>query len=250
MDLIANLESLGLTQGESKAYLALLELGPSSAGAVVAQSKISPSKVYNVLDRLCRKGLASVYLDGKMRKYKSVPPERLGELFEKKRDELERQQSELANLLPQLTSRQQESQVGADILLGERGIRYFFDRSLEESKKGETIYTMGYPRAASVAFDAYFRSFHKKRAAKGVRGKVIYNYDAWFGKKRAKRPLVDQRYLPKDISTPAFVYFWGDTVGIIIISDTQKLCFAIKNREVAQSYLQYFELLWKQAERG
>ncbi len=53
------LTTLGLTQGEAKAYLAMIQIGPSRVGKIVEISGVSQSKIYNVLDRLILKGLAS-----------------------------------------------------------------------------------------------------------------------------------------------------------------------------------------------
>ncbi len=53
------LEELGLTQGEIKAYLALLKLGSTSTGPLAKESGVSRSKLYAILDRLEKRGLAS-----------------------------------------------------------------------------------------------------------------------------------------------------------------------------------------------
>ena len=51
------LEKIGLTEGEIKVYLALIELGSSSITSIIKKSGISGSKTYEVLDRLASKGL-------------------------------------------------------------------------------------------------------------------------------------------------------------------------------------------------
>ncbi len=56
---VEELTNLGLTQGEAKVYLAMIQNGPSRAGKIVEISGVSQSKVYNVLDRLILKGLAN-----------------------------------------------------------------------------------------------------------------------------------------------------------------------------------------------
>ena len=107
------------------------------------------------------------------------------------------------------------------------------------------MYTIGYPALASSLLNAYFKEFHKKLATKNIRGKVLYDYETWFAKKREPRPHAEQRYLPKGIATPAFIHIFRDHVGIMVVTEKQKLCILIKNREVWDSYIHYFELLWK-----
>jgi len=53
------LQRVGLTPGEAKIYLALLELGQSTTGPIVNKSKVSTSKTYKILERLENKGLVS-----------------------------------------------------------------------------------------------------------------------------------------------------------------------------------------------
>src|SRR5690606_15462317 len=49
--LLNELVALGLTAGEARVYMSLLRLGPSKVGAVVRESRVSYSKVYDVLER-------------------------------------------------------------------------------------------------------------------------------------------------------------------------------------------------------
>jgi HTH-type transcriptional regulator, sugar sensing transcriptional regulator len=49
---IEQLTTLGLTPGEAKVYLAMIQIGSSRVGKIVEISGVSQSKVYNVLDRL------------------------------------------------------------------------------------------------------------------------------------------------------------------------------------------------------
>ena len=55
---IENLTKLGLTNGEARVYLSMIQIGPSKVGKIVELSRVSYSKIYGVLDRLILKGLA------------------------------------------------------------------------------------------------------------------------------------------------------------------------------------------------
>ena len=67
----ALLQQIGLTSGESEVYLALLEIGSTSTGKIIRQSKVHASKVYPILDRLIDKGLVSFIKQGKKKIYAS-----------------------------------------------------------------------------------------------------------------------------------------------------------------------------------
>ena len=51
------LQDIGLTNGESKVYLALLNLGETKTGELAKKSQVSSSKIYKILDRLEKKGI-------------------------------------------------------------------------------------------------------------------------------------------------------------------------------------------------
>ena len=53
------LVSIGLTKGEADVYLTLLKLGNTTSGKIIKESKVSRSKVYDVLERLKQKGLVT-----------------------------------------------------------------------------------------------------------------------------------------------------------------------------------------------
>jgi len=62
-----DLQGIGLTDGETKAYLAMLELGSSTVGPIAKKSGISYSKIYEVLQRLIDKGIVSFIVKEKTR---------------------------------------------------------------------------------------------------------------------------------------------------------------------------------------
>jgi len=239
------LEKIGLTKGESRAYIAMLKIGKSSVGNITKEAKISRSKIYDVLGRLSDKGLMGSVSEGKQKKFIAVPPERLNDFIEAEREELKKKSEILSEIIPILNTASKNEETHAEILYGPRGIKAFFDMSLYNNK--EMCYVLGYSYEASAYFNAYFRDFHKKRLERKIPGKVIYDYETWFRYKREKRQYVEQRYLPKGFNTPAFIYIFGDTVGTILFSKSQKLCFMIRNKEVAESYKKYFMMLWNMA---
>ena len=58
---VEKLQGIGLTDGESKVYVALLQLQTATKSAIVKESSVSSSKVYEILDRLLAKGLVSTF---------------------------------------------------------------------------------------------------------------------------------------------------------------------------------------------
>ena len=65
---ISILEDLGLTNAEIKTYLALLELGTTSAGNLIKKLSMHRAAVYDIIELLINKGLVS-YIIKANRKY-------------------------------------------------------------------------------------------------------------------------------------------------------------------------------------
>ncbi len=242
------LHKIGLTKGESRVYIALLKLGSSSVGGIIKEGKIARSKIYDVLNRLQEKGLVGAVKEGKIKKFNAVPPENLHQFLEKEKKSIEHKEEDLQELLPQLKLIQPEkSSTSAEILSGPRGIKAFFDMTLYNNPKKDEVLVVGYSKEASLYYHAYFRQYHQERIKRKISSRVIFDYETWKLKDRGKRTYVQQRYLPKGMKTPAFIFIFGDTVGTIVFTKEQKLCFMIQNKVVARSYKDYFDIMWKQA---
>ena len=78
------LQQIGLTDGEIRVYLALLELGSTSTGKITKDSGISGSKVYEVLDRLMHKGLATYVIKNGVKYFAPTQPEKILDYLDEK----------------------------------------------------------------------------------------------------------------------------------------------------------------------
>jgi sugar-specific transcriptional regulator TrmB len=242
-----NLEPLGLTEGESKVYLSLLRIGTSTIGNIIKEAQVSNSKIYDILDRLNKKGLIGISLLNNTKHFEAKEPNRLTELIKQKEEEIRGIKEEIPRL--QKTYQEAEPTQEAEILQGNKGIKTFTDMMLSKLEKGETFYIMGAPNEANEALGAYFKEWHKQRAKKGVHCKILYNQDA---KERAKQisgiHLTEAKTLPENIATPALIDISKEYVATITFGD-KPLCIVIKNKKIAESYKNYFELLWKTSKK-
>lgn len=135
----------------------------------------------------------------------------------------------------------------AEIFEGAKGFKTFYEFLLNELKEGDTVYVMSAPREANEKFGAYLLDWNKRRVKKKAKLKILYNNDNRdFGKLRRKMKYSSVRYMEKGTETPAWVDVFGDYVCTINVHGTP-VCFLIKNKESAESYKKYFDLLWKQA---
>jgi len=64
------LEGIGLTKGEVKVYLTLLKTGETTTGKIIDNSGLSSGKIYEILEKLIKKGLVAYIIKEKTKKLK------------------------------------------------------------------------------------------------------------------------------------------------------------------------------------
>jgi len=99
MNNIEALQALGLSDKESKAYLALLELGQASAYAVAERADLKKPTAYVLLDELVKKNLVLKIPRAGKKKYRAKPPEDLFHETENKLEQAKQRIPELSALV-------------------------------------------------------------------------------------------------------------------------------------------------------
>ncbi len=243
------LQKFGLTEGESKVYLSLLKLGKSTIGEILKNSGVSHSKIYEILERLNKKGLIGVVIENNRRNFQAKSPSRLNEFLANQERDIQNKKEEFEKIAPQLQSifENAEQFQEAEILQGVNGIKTALDMALNHIKKGDVIYVLGAPKQANEKIEAFFMEWHAKRISLGISCKMLYNTDAQeWAKKRNKIKLTETKILPNGMNSPVAIDIIGDVV-ITAVYTENPICFLIKNKEIAGSYKNYFEAFWKQA---
>jgi len=242
------LEEIGLTKTEIKIYLTLLKLGQSTTTNIVRNAEIHASKVYEFLDRLIQKGLVSYVIKSNKKYFSASEPDFLKEFLKEKENNLKEQEHEIDKILPQLKAikKSGEDIIQSEIYEGLRGAKSVYERILSTLKKGETQYIIGAPKIANELIEGFLLDWHKRRIKKGIKCRYIYDSNARdYGKVREEMPLTEVRYLPKNTVSPIWTEIFKDSVVIGHIKGRNAVLFLIKDKEIAKSYLDYFDLIWK-----
>jgi len=242
------LEDLGLTDGEIKVYLSLLRLGETTSGPLVRESGVSVSKVYQILDRLSKKGLSSYIIKENTKYFKAANPSRLLDYIKEKEDTLKNNEKNLKEIMPdlQLMSGSARLSETAQVFDGLKGIQTARERTLNIMKKGDEMWIIGIANSPYEGMmDKFFREYHKRRYEKGIRCRYLYNNEAReHGKLSSTYPLSEVKYLEKGLITHAWMEIYADTVTIGI-NKGKSFSVVIQNQDVADSFKVYAELLWK-----
>lgn len=241
----ALLEELGLTKNEIKVYLALLELGSSPAGPLIKRVGMHRAAVYDIIDLLINKGLVSFVVKANRKYFEAQDPDRLLEYLESKKQDLISKEEKLKKFLPELQLKRklsQEEQEGT-IYKSKKGLKSIFEDILKEEKPW---FVFGATGQFKELFHAYFIHFHERRAESKIPLKIIFNEEVRKQKREEELKLCQIKYLPNSYISPSTTYVYGDKVAIINWS-SDPIAFLIRSKEVAQSYKQFFTILWKTA---
>ena len=242
------LENIGLTGGEVRVYLALIRLGPSTTGPITDKSKVASSKIYHLLERLLQKGLISYIIKDKTRYYQAEDPAKIRGYMKKKEAQLQEQKQAMDILIPQLQFQKQGEQEKSDaqIYKGFLGIQAIADHMYETLREGDTFYNIGIPSFQEEKYHEYWHEDHKKRVKGRIKCKMLFNKDApkEVLDNRNKYWGCDARYLPFSIKTPSWILMYKD-VSVIILQSNEPMAIEIKNRQITNSFKQYFDAFWK-----
>ena len=245
------LQDSGLTKGESRVYLSLLEIGESTVGPIIDKSKVTKSSIYQILLNLMDKGLVSYIIKEKTRYYQAGQPERLLDYADELEKNIQNKKIELSKLLPQLKllqSSSPESEVRTYI--GFKGVVSVHEHTYEKLKKGEDYFYLGIVGQQPDYFWSYWAKDHRRRVKAGIKCKLLFNPDT--DRKvlndRIKTPGCDARYMPTKFPTPAWILGYKD-VTAIGISGENAIVIEVVNQKIADAFREYFNEFWKRSEK-
>ena len=75
--MVDTLEYLGLSHNEAITYRALLKIGETKTGEIVKQTNLHRVLIYDALDSLIKKGLASYIIKENIKYFRAADPETL-----------------------------------------------------------------------------------------------------------------------------------------------------------------------------
>ena len=246
---ISDLKKIGLTEGELKLYDALLELGESTRTMLAKKSGISPSKIYDVANRLLEKGIISSVKKNGIINFSAANPERIADFLQQKEEELSKERQLVNTLLPTLLLKYQKTkeEVDIEVLYGWEGMKTAFDDIVRTLSKDDENYVFGASQGQnSKQADIFFTKYFKKVEKKGYNVKIIFNENVRNNKQRTEyySKKHEVRYLHQD--TFAEFNLYKDNALIVLLLK-KPIIIKIKNKEAAYSFREYFKSLWKQA---
>ncbi|MGV8169565.1 MAG: TrmB family transcriptional regulator [Candidatus Nanoarchaeia archaeon] len=243
------LSKIGLTEGEIKVYLALLRLGRTTAGPIVKEAGVARSKLYEILDRLSKKGLVSHSVKNGTKYFSVAEPSRILDFLNKKEAEIKEQKEKVSEILPALLQEYELQSVKkeAEVFEGLEGLKNVREKYVNKMKKGDIIYFIGVPGSAYDKLEAYYKDWNEKRIKKGIKSYTLFTEDARmhsYVKEKRGHKNTYLKFLPKELIAYSWMEIYEDTV-VIAINHKQQMSIVIQNKFVAETYKNQFRLLWK-----
>ena len=228
--MIEELKQAGLTNNESKVYLALLDLGPSLAGQISRKTGIHRRTVYDTTEMLIKKGLAGYIISNNRRLFQAANPERFLQIIKEKEDFLS---PVIENLKIKFSNIKDKEET--NFYKGKEGLKTIFEDQLNSKE----ILILGASPKAYEILQFYFKWYDKSRKEKKIKARIIAQ-----NRTIKKIPLAEIRYIPEKYSSPVAVNIYQDKTAIILWAK-EPIAIVIKNKEVAEGYKNYFELMWR-----
>ncbi len=232
-------------------YTALTEIGESSIGNLLKISKVSHSKIYDILERLAQKGLVSVINQNGKQYFSAADPARLIELVHEKKEELDAQQKELKQIAKSLRVRKKTRRTESILssYQGIKGIKTILDYILQKLSKDDEVLIVGTPRKINEYAGGYIKAWQQERIDRGARCRLLTDQDTiswdfpWWEKSKKEKKTLTRR---STMSSPAYLVITKNTVATIYFSGAI-LGVLVEHPEIAERYHAFFEILWKAA---
>jgi len=235
------LEDIGLTNAEIKVYIALLELGPSSAGSVLDKTGLHNSVVHTTLNRLLEKGLISFMPKGKTSLYVAGPPEKIKMLAESVG-------SRVDEMVPELTAMYKTYGTRPIVrhMEGVAGMRSVSEDIVTTLKHGEVFYSYSSRKSTDQKLKKRYipDSYYKIRDQKQLERVVITNSVI----EESKKP--DLNRVVKVISGKSDLFDFNITQiiygnKVAFLDYNTETAIVVENKKIAEFQKRIFKTLFR-----
>ena len=241
------LESIGLTEGETRVYFALAKLGQTRTGALAKEARVSSSKVYKILDRLEKKSLVGHIVKGEVKYFSLADPKMILKYIEEKEKDLESKKKQVEDFLPTLNQAIEKSKVKSEATLfeGVKAIKNFYLNILEELKSGEEYFVIGanYGKSYENLKD-FFENYHMQRAKRKIKVNMLANAQTKGILVPSTQKFSEVKFLPAYLISNMTILFYKSKSFIFFFAE-EPVGFLIENQEITNGFKTYFDAFWK-----
>jgi len=241
-------QKLGLSDKESRVYLASLSLGPSPVQIIAQKAAVNRATTYVMIESLIERGLMGQVKQGKKTLFIAEPPEHLKHLIDKELVRVEEKRRLLDSILPQLGSiiDSTHEKPKVEMFVGLNGLREIHEDILEHGWQKGTIENIASVDDARelVLFDEVARHW-EKMAGKKLKVRAILTQSTSTEKVPEKlKHMWEERFVPKEkFPFHGELVIYGDKVAALAYKG-KIIGTIIESHEIAQTLRCLFQLAW------
>ena len=229
------LENFGLSRGEIKVYLALLELGSAQVGQIIEKSGLVSSAVHRYIQRLLERGFVSFVKVGKIKQYQASPPKELLHFIDEQR-------KEFLDVLPELETKQKiaKEKQQAEIFVGIKGIMAMLNTIIDEAKSGDDYFFFATNiEERNEEIQEFFKRFDVKRKERGlnIKGLAPKSLKHLFAGRKALKMKFPDFPILSDITV------CDDKVALTSWEE-RPTGYLIRSKQIYKIYRKFFEEIW------
>lgn len=245
-----DLRKLGLTENEIKVYLSVVRIGETPVGGIINELKVHRQIAYNALDALEKRNMVVKTLKNGIYHFKISDPQLIVENI-KKQETIARRLAEAI----QNESQKDQKESMVEIHEGVENVRRFFVNKFKAMPENSCFYILaGYAKKYEEVLGKTFlhgeynrirrerKIYSKQLSTEELREESLDLYDRLEVDKN--NILREYRFLPFHLSNPVTTTIYPDAVTYQLFYKNPTI-IEIRNQELADSYRQYYDNLWK-----
>lgn len=249
MNLIEAVKNWGLNEKEAKVYLALLQLGMTTAYNVANKSGLKKPTTYVILEQLQGKGMVRKIPRAKKLLFEAESPQHIWQIVEERMLWAKR-------ALPELLAvkKEKNKKVGVAYYEGINGFREIYYRLVKEMDKQAEIFGF-YARADDISMELlkFWDELNAFQEKIGVKRRVITTVNEYYQQNEAIMRMLDSQkmkmkgLLQDKYDSHISMEVYGDKV--LIASHRYLQAVVLENADVALALKQVFAMVWDLVEK-
>jgi sugar-specific transcriptional regulator TrmB len=245
------LKNLGLTDYESKVYLALLGIGEGTSGDIIKKADIHTGKIYEILESLKNKGLISEIKKNKIRTYSATEPKRVLDYLKKKKQDVEQTEKQVLEIMPLLIEKVRHASkkpLKFEVYTGFEGFKTAILKEIEKYSYNTEVLVFGI--RPKINYDKKISDFFAYKVYPERKRKRVFTRKIKDISTKNKKSFSDYpkkvRYL--EYKSMTIVEIYKDLV-LIEFHMENPIVLVIEGEEVAKSFKDQFEIFWGMAKK-
>lgn len=240
------LEKAGLDIHRAEIYLILAQNGELTAPQILDKTTLSRATVYDSLSELLAKDYLDYRKDGRIAYYKTTHPNKLLNLLETKKQEVDLLKDEMHSLVKNLTGAYNLSQ-------NKPGVRFFegedgFQEALVDSLTAtEEIFAYVDIEALTRYADDINKDYVKNRQKAKINKKILA-LDTPFTREYLKKQTdyTEVKFLPKDMKPfKTGMEIYNNKISYFTLRENNIMAVIVEDPDIYTMHRHLFETLWQ-----